>query len=92
MGKHPAYVKGYKGSIEELANAVENMSYDEQINFFNYYIKAHEKRVKTDEKDKPKLAKNLYQLINSLKEDKKILRDIWDICKPRTTKIYRTIN
>lgn len=90
MAKHPTYVPSYKGTLEELAKAIENMSYDGASSFTKHYADKFKERADKDLKDgKPKLAEKLYKVADYLYKAKEEIDKAWKICETHTTKIYR---
>lgn len=91
MGKHPTYVVGYKGSIEELAKAIGNMSYDQTSSFIEKLADDLKKQADSDLiKGRKNLANKLYNVVDNLYKTKKEMDKVWKLCEPHTTKINRS--
>lgn len=83
MAKHPRKVKGFDGSLEELAFAVENMTYDETALFISYLAESFmERAVKDKEAGRLKLADQLLDIAEKLKVAEISTKMAWEICKP----------
>ena len=90
MGKHPDYVKGFKGSMSDLAKAVSNMSYDKQVEFLAEYYKFTELQAREDKKvGKSNLTQILFNASNYLNLAGLYFIKAWEICESRTEKIKR---
>ncbi len=87
MGKHPDYVEGFNGSLEELAKAVGKMSYDAASSFLEKLAEDLKKQADSDlARGRTKLAKEMYQAVEYLQEAKKYINKSWKICEPYTEK------
>lgn len=74
MSKHPRYVEGYKGSLEQLAEAIGNMAYDQTASFIEKLADDLKRQADADSaRGRRKLASELYATANELYEarDKK---------------------
>jgi hypothetical protein len=81
--KHPLNVPGWEGSLEELANAVENMRYDKTAKFIFYLSRALSARARRDRFSKKfKLSNQLSSCACALEMAANSVRLAWEICEP----------
>lgn len=81
--KHPLGIPGWDGTLEELADAVENMRYDKAYDFTYYLARAFRKRALRDRiVGKKELANKLTDTANRLDEASCELFNAWAVCKP----------
>ena len=88
VDKHPNYVVGWNGSLEELSRSIGNMRYDKLseflLNLTDDIVKQSEKDLESDRK---KLSTELNQCAQYLLEAKCKMDKAWEICKPYMDKI-----
>ena len=83
MVKHPNYVEGFSGSLEELAHAVGNMTYDQIALFIEKLAESLKRQADSDfARGRVKLASNMYQAVEYLLKAKERVDAAWDICFP----------
>lgn len=88
LSKHPTEVEGWEGRLEELAYAIENLSYDRLYLFLHCLFKALEERSKKDTKAKKVLlAGYLYTAATKIADARNIIAKAWKICESHTEKI-----
>jgi len=81
--KHPLDIPGWDGSLEELADAVENMRYDKAYAFVHHLSRAFRKRALRDRvSGKKMLAHNLSQAADHLDATSEAVFKSWVVCKP----------
>lgn len=81
--KHPNSVPGWDGTLEELAQAVENMSYDKVVEFIHHLDMAILNRGLRDrEAGKTQLATGLFQVSKRLGTARAYMEQVWKLCKP----------
>jgi hypothetical protein len=86
--KHPVGVPGWDGTLEELAQAVENLRYDKTAEFLEHLSNSFTKRSKSDrEAGKPKLSNALYSAAHRTTVVRDYVWDAWIVCKPFMTKV-----
>jgi len=69
MKKHPDYVEGYGGSINELAELISNMQYDKMALFIKYLADDLTRQAESDlgrKRSRPNLASMLYLTADEL--------------------------
>ena len=82
MAKHLRYIEGYSGTLEELAQAIGNMTYDETACFIEKFANDIKRQADKDlANKKPQLASQLYAAANNMYKAKKELDIAWNICK-----------
>lgn len=83
MTKHPQNVKGFEGSLEQLAKSVGNMTYDQTASFIEKLADDIKRQADADfERGRAKLASELYATANELYQAKDRMDLAWKICKP----------
>ena len=84
MAKHPRSVEGYGESLENLARAVGNMTYDRTAEFIGELACDIERQAKGDEeRGRLKLAARLYQVAEELYRAEREMTLVWKkICEP----------
>ena len=83
MKKHPVIVEGFNGTLEELAQSIFRMRYDEVVNFLAYAQKELNRQSKGDEAmGRVKLSLLLFKAQLKTEELKKIMDKIFALCKP----------
>ncbi len=89
MSKHPNYVVGYEGSLEDLARAVGNMTYDQTADFIEKLADDLKQQADSDyNRGRKKLAKSMYGAVEKLYSAKEDVDKAWDICESRTTTVH----
>lgn len=80
---HPTYVPGWEGSLEELAQAVENLRYDKVSDFLYHLNMALQARSQSDtQAGKPQLSSFLIQASHKIASAALDIERAWIICKP----------
>lgn len=83
MFKHPKTVEGYSGSLEQLAFAVGNMSYDQTASFIEKLADDLKRQANADEKrGRKRLASKLHAAANELYQARDEMLLTWKICEP----------
>ena len=83
MNKHLNFVKGYNGSLEELADAIGYMRYEQTSIFIEKLAANIKKQSDADKvKGRTKLSNKLLSCSTKLYEAKKEIDDAWNICIP----------
>lgn len=83
MAKHPKKIEGFEGSLEELAKAVGNMTYDQTASFIEKLADDIKRQADADfAKGRKKLAYELYATAEKLYEAKDNMKKAWKICEP----------
>lgn len=83
MAKHPKKVEGFDGSLEQLAQAIGNMTYDQTASFIEKLADNIKRQADADSaKERKKLAEKLYSTANKLYEAKNEMYKAWKICEP----------
>lgn len=83
MGKHPDYVVHWPASLEELAQAVGNMTYDKVVEFLGCLEADLKQQAEGDRgRNRHKLAQKLETAAVCLGEAKEEMQMAWDICEP----------
>jgi len=81
--KHPTYIVGYTGSIDELAQAIGNTTYDISVAFLEKLADDYHRQAQADEaRGRVRLATQLYATAEKLYEAKSAMQKAWTICKP----------
>ena len=87
MGKHPSFVKGWNGSLDDLTKSIGNRSYDEIGIFLEKLANDLEKQSKYDlSKERKKTYTAMTKVVKSLYESREHMTDVWKICEPYTEK------
>ncbi|MBN2880676.1 hypothetical protein JXM83_01365 [Candidatus Woesearchaeota archaeon] len=84
MSKHPTFVKGFKGSLDELAQSIGNMTYDQTASIIEKLANDLTRQGNDDLniRQRKKLATQLYKTANKLYEASDEMYKAWEICKP----------
>ena len=81
--KHPNYVVGWDGNIQQLAQSIGNMSYDKVAEFLDKLYHNIVKQAESDYKNKRyKLSFELYKTAAAIAEASNSMQKAWEICKP----------
>lgn len=81
--EHPLNIPKWEGTLEELAQAVENMRYDKTAEFLKYLAQCFRDRSKTDKlAGKLKLHNALYNVYTRTDVAAEYTKDAWKICEP----------
>ena len=87
MFKHPRTVEGYEGSLDELAQAIGIMTYDETASFIEKLADDLKKQANADlGRGRKKLSSELYATANKLYEARDKMYAAWKTCEPYMTK------
>ena len=82
---HKSEVEKYTGSMEELAEEIGNLKYDSLANFLDLLAdKIQRDGQKDKERNRVKLANNLFQSAERIRESKGFIDKAWVICEPFT--------
>lgn len=82
---HKDTIENYSGTMEELAEEIGNLKCDALSEFLNLLAKKIEKDGDKDKsRNRIKLANNLHNCSNKLKECKESIDKAWIICEPYT--------
>ena len=80
---HPNKIENYDGTLEDLAKAIGNLSYDKTAEFIEKLADDIERQADADyERGRIKLAKRLYKTADNLYKSKKEMDFAWKICEP----------
>jgi len=83
MAKHPRYVEGFDGSLDELAESIGNMTYDQTSSFIEKLADDIKKQADADlKRGRKKLASELYSTANELYQARDKMDLAWKICEP----------
>ena len=91
--KHPNFVVGWTGTLEELVLAIANMSYDQVAGFTNLFAAEIKRQGEADalrpsavnpNKKRDRLSHNLIAGANYLKQAEKRFAAAWKISEPFT--------
>ncbi len=83
MVKHSTTVKGYNGSLEDLAKDIKNMRYDAFAEFLGYLAKQVKLEADQDlASGKNKLPLRLYATSEHLYDAREEIDSAWKISKP----------
>jgi len=83
MAKHPKQVKGFEGSLEQLASAIGNMTYDQTASFIEKLANDIKRQADADfARGKTQLASKLYAAAENLYSAKENMDRAWKICIP----------
>ncbi len=81
--KHPDYVEGFNGSLEDLAKAVGNMRYDKVEEFIEALADDIVQQAEKDkENGKTCLATRLYETADKLYSAQNCIGKAWKISRP----------
>jgi len=80
---HPKKIKGYNGTIEDLAKEIGNLRYD-YLNEFLEDLELDIRRQADNDKEtgRIQLADRLYATADNLKNVRDKLDEAWKICEP----------
>lgn len=82
---HKSEVENYSGSMEELVEEIGNLKYDSLANFLDLLAdKIHRDGKKDKERNRVKLANNLFHSAERIRESKEFIDKAWVICEPFT--------
>ena len=93
--KHPNFVVGWTGTLEELVRAITNMSYDQVAGFTNLFAAEIKRQGKADalrpsavdsNKKRDRLSRNLILAADYLKLAEKRFDVAWETSEPFTQK------
>ncbi|MFT5359692.1 MAG: propanediol dehydratase small subunit [Candidatus Paceibacteria bacterium] len=83
VSRHSRTVKGYDGSLEDLAIDVGNMTYDQTAKFIDHLSKDLRRQAEGDRgRGRPRLAQKLDQTANYLEYSKNNMDLAWNLCVP----------
>lgn len=83
MRKHPRTVEGFRGSLEQLAIAIGNMTYDQTSSFIGKLADDIRTQADADDaKGKSRLASELYASAEKRYEARERMDAAWKICEP----------
>ena len=83
MARHPTNVKGFEGSLEELAKNIGNMTYDRTALFIEELAEDIKRQADADlGRGRKKLATQLYETSDKLYQAKDLMNEVWKICEP----------
>ena len=81
--KHPTGVEGWSGTLEELAQAIGKMRYDQVAEFVRYFARHTESEAEKDATDgKVMLSSKLFSASKYLYLAQVGYDQAWKICKP----------
>ncbi len=82
ISRHPRHVAGWNGTLEELAQAVGNMTYDQTAEFLNLLSEDLKKQAQGDqEKGRSKLSGFLRKTANEHEYATNPMNQAWQVCK-----------
>lgn len=85
--KHPTCVHKYVGTLEQLADDVENMSYDAVVEFLDHLANALFRRSQNDYRNnKGSLSMYLDNAAFKIAAASYVMEDAWEICEPYMNK------
>ena len=83
MKKHPRTVKGFEGTLDQLAKSIGNMTYDQTTCFIEKLADDIKRQADADlGRGRNKLASELYNTANKLYEARDKMDLAWKICEP----------
>jgi len=83
MAKHTRHVEGYNGTLDDLAKAVGNMTYDQTAAFIRKLADDIKHQADSDMKrGRKKLAEESYNAAERLYEARDNMQAAWKICEP----------
>lgn len=83
MAQHSKIVKGFQGSLDELAQSIGDMSYDQVSVFIERFANDINRQADADlARGRKKLAGELYATAKKLYEAKDAMDSAWKICEP----------
>ena len=83
MTPHPPNVPNYEGTLDDLARAIGNMTYDQTASFIEKLALDLKEQADRDKaRGRTQLATELYNTANKLYEAKENMEKAWKICKP----------
>jgi hypothetical protein len=81
--KHPNNIDGFNGTLDELAQKIENMQYDKTAEFIDSLADYTKIRADADKtKRREKLSSNLYEAAEELYKVRDAFQRAWKICEP----------
>ncbi|MCF7798404.1 hypothetical protein K9M74_00720 [Candidatus Woesearchaeota archaeon] len=81
--KHPNHIKGFTGSIDELAYAIGNTTYDVSVDVLGKLADDYTRQADADKaRGRVQLATQLYKTAEKLYEARDAMQQAWNICKP----------
>lgn len=83
MVKHPEQVEGFDGSLEDLAKAVGNMTYDQTASFLEKLADDLRRQADADlARGRKQLASKLYATSEELLSSRDKMNLAWKVCAP----------
>lgn len=83
MTIHPKNVRGFDGSLEELAKSIGNMAYDQTALFIQKLADDIRRQADADlARGRRRIAYRLYEASNKLYQARDEIDLAWKICKP----------
>ncbi|MBI2102227.1 hypothetical protein HYT55_00165 [Candidatus Woesearchaeota archaeon] len=83
MAKHPRTVSDYNGTLDELARAIGNMTYDQTATFIERLADDLKRQGEADaERGREQLAERLYHAAECLYAAREQVDLAWKICEP----------
>jgi hypothetical protein len=81
--KHPNNIDGFNGTLDELAQKIENMQYDKTAEFIDSLADYTKIRADTDKtKGREKLSSHLYEAVEELYKARDAFQRAWKTCEP----------
>ncbi|MBI2109229.1 MAG: hypothetical protein HYT93_03585 [Parcubacteria group bacterium] len=81
--KHPTYIEGWNGTLEELAQVILRMRYDKVMEFFGHCVAETERQSEGDKaRGRLLLSKRLKEAAHVTKILQKQFWSIWKLCQP----------
>ena len=83
MVKHPSFVEGFNGSLDDLVKSIGKMRYDVVSSFIEKLAGDIKRQGDNDyNKGRTKLASKLYETADELYKAKEQMDAVWKICAP----------
>ncbi len=83
MEKHPRTVTNFTGTLDELAQSIGNMAYDQTARFIEKLADNIQRQADGDfKRGRIKLAYELSQTTQTLYEARNKMNTAWKICEP----------
>ena len=80
---HPRNVEGYEGSLDQLAQSIGNMTYDQVALFIEKLADDMKRQADADKaRGRSKLATELYATANELYQARDRMGLAWKVCEP----------
>jgi hypothetical protein len=80
--KHPDYIPGFNGTLEELAEKIGGMRYDANIRLDKALARVYRKQQKQDlEVEHPQVSALLGEYAELQEKRIELMRKIWRLCK-----------